>query len=383
MKLKVRPEDFIVEERIDLTLSPRGAYTILKLVKNSWNTLDAIDFAARQLGIAKGLIARAGLKDRYALATQYLSYRGDLRRGLKEKNLSLTPIGKSDRPIAPDILLGNQFKVTLRSLDAGETDKLTRNFREVVEAGLPNYFDDQRFGSAWHRQGFFARRLIMGHYEGALKLILAYPYADESRPAKSFKKYCRENWGHWDEIFTRVPRADQKVVAYLVQNPGDYRGAIKQLDREMLNLYLLAYQSYILNETLSQVIRERANEIVELPYSVGKLIFSRGVRNPEALVNLEIPMVNEKTCPVGLLGPVINGILEREGLRIKDFSLNKMRFRGVRFKSFFRRAFVFPENFNRFEPEKDELYPGRTKVRLEFTLPSGSYATILIKRLLI
>ena len=383
MKLKVRPEDFVVEERIDLALSPRGAYTILKLVKNSWNTLDAIDFAARELGIAKGLIARAGLKDRYALATQYLSYRGDLRRGLKEKNLSLTPIGKSDRPIAPDVLLANQFAVTLRSLDAGEIDKLARNFQEVAKSGLPNYFDDQRFGSAWHRQGFFARRLIMGHYEGALKLILAYPYADESRPAKSFKKYCRENWGHWDKIFDQAPRADQKVVAYLVQNPGDFRGAIKQLDREMLNLYLLAYQSYIFNETLAQIIRECAGEIVELPYSVGKLIFSRAVWNPEALVNLEIPVVNEKTRPSGLSDPVINGVLEREGLRIKDFGLNKMRFRGVRFKSFLRRAFVFPENFNRSEPEKDELYPGRAKVRLGFALPPGSYATILIKRLLI
>jgi len=383
MKLKVRPEDFVVEEQIGLTLSPRGRFTILKIVKNSWNTLDAIDFIARKLGIARGLISRAGLKDRYALATQYLSYRGDLKRGLAEKNLTVTPIGKSDQPVTPAVLRGNKFTVTLRSLDKGEPEKMARNFGEINKTGLPNYFDDQRFGSAWHKQGFFARALILGHYQGALKLLLCHSYAGETKTARDFKKFCLEHWGEWDEIFLRSPREYQKVIAFLVQNPGDFKDAVKQLDREMLNLYLLAYQSYIFNEILCRIITDHSRQTVDIPYSVGHMIFGRDIRDPKFLEALTIPMINDKTRASEPLAAVLNAILEREGISIKGFGLNKMRFRGVRFKTFPRRVVIFPTDFTIGEPEIDDLYPGKEKIKIEFTLPAGSYATTLIKRLLV
>jgi tRNA pseudouridine13 synthase len=383
MKLKVRPEDFVVEEQIGLTVSSRGPYTILKMVKNSWNTLDAIDLIARKLGIARGLISRAGLKDRYALTTQYLSYRGDLRRGFEEKNLSLIPLGKSEEPVTPAVLKGNKFTVTLRSLDEDETEKVTRNHCEVIKIGLPNYFDDQRFGSAWHKQGFFARALILGHCQGALKLLLCYSYADEAKPARFFKKFCLENWGQWDEIFLKAPREYQKIIAFLVRNPGDFKNAIKQLDREMLNLYLLAYQSYIFNEILVRIMTDHSAQTVSVPYSVGQMVFGRELRDPEFLNSLTIPMINDRTRLHEPLAAILHAVIEREGVSIKGFGLNKMRFRGVRFKTFPRRAVVFPADFAINEPENDDLYPGKGKMKIEFTMPPGSYATILIKRLLI
>jgi tRNA pseudouridine13 synthase len=383
MKLKVQPEDFVVEEQIGLTLSPRGQYTILKMVKNSWNTLDAIDLIARKLGIARGLISRAGLKDRYALTTQYLSYRGDLKRGLAEKNLTVTPLGKSDQPVTPAVLKGNKFTVTLRSLEKGEPEKMVRNHREIIKTGLPNYFDDQRFGSAWHKQGFFARSIILGHHQGALKLILCHSYADEAKPAKDFKKYCLEHWGEWDEIFIKTPREYQKVIAFLVRNPGDFKGAVKQLDREMLNLYLLAYQSYIFNEVLARIMTDISAQTVSVPYSVGQMIFGRDIRDPESLEALTIPMINDKTQLSEPLAAVLHAVIEREGVSIKGFGLNKMRFRGVRFKTFPRRAVIFPTDFTIGKPEDDERYPGKAKMKIEFTLPPGVYATTLIKRLLV
>jgi tRNA pseudouridine13 synthase len=292
-------------------------------------------------------------------------------------------MGKSDQPITPAVLKGNKFTVTLRSLEKDEPEKVTRNYHEMIKTGLPNYFDDQRFGSAWHKQGFFARALILGHYQGALKLLLCYSYADEAKTARDFKKFCLEHWGEWDEIFLRSPREYQKVIAYLVQNPGDFKGAIKQLDREMLNLYLLAYQSYIFNEVLRRVITDHSKQTVSLAYSVGQMIFGRDIRDPEILNALTIPMINDKARLGEPLAVVLNAILEREGVSIKGFGLSKMRFRGVRFKTFPRRAVIFPTDFTIGEPEIDDLYPGKEKIKIEFTLPAGSYATTLIKRLFV
>jgi len=48
-----------------------------------------------------------------------------------------------------------------------------------------------------------------------------------------------------------------------------------------------------------------------------------------------------------------------------------------------RRAVVVPEDLAVSAGSADELYPGRQKVALSFFLPRGSYATLLIKRLLL
>lgn len=381
MKIKVRPEDFVVEEILDLNCKTTGPYTILKLVKHAWNTLDAIDFISRRLKIPKKLISRAGLKDRYGLTTQFLSVRGNLTRGLAEKNLIVTIEGRSEQPVTPAVMRGNRFGIVLRDLKPEETPRITHCVQEIKHDGLPNYFDDQRFGSAWHKKGFFAHLLIRDHVEGALKLLLCYPYPDEPKPLRSFKNYCREAWGKWDELFLKAPRLYQPVIAYLVRHPRDFRGAIKQIDRELLNLYLLAYQSYLFNEILCRVIRQNARETMNVSYTVGSFVFGRNWYDPGAVFSLKIPMINEKARLTGPLASIIAEVLEKENVTIRGFSLNKMRFRGVRFKSFLRPALIFPENLQTTEAEPDELYPDRRKMRLEFFLPPGTYATILIKRL--
>lgn len=382
MKIKVRPEDFVVEEILNLDLKTAGPYTILKLVKHAWNTLDAIDFISRRLKIPKKLISRAGLKDRYGLTTQFLSVRGNLTRGLIEKNLTVTIEGRSDHPVTPAIMRGNRFWIVLRDLKPEEPPRITRCLQEIQRDGLPNYFDDQRFGSAWHKKGFFAHLLIRDHVEGALKLLLGYPYPDEPKPLKSFKNYCRAAWGNWEEIFLRAPRSYQPVVAYLVRHPRDFRGAIKQIDRELLNLYLLAYQSYLFNEILCRIIRRHARETMEVSYTVGTFVFGRNWHDPTALFSLKIPMINAKTRLTDPLASIIAEVLEKEDVTIRGFSLNKMRFRGVRFKSFLRPALICPQDLKIGSAEPDELYAGRQKMAVDFTLPSGCYATILIKRLL-
>ncbi|MGQ9702905.1 MAG: tRNA pseudouridine(13) synthase TruD, partial [bacterium] len=254
MKIKVRPEDFVVEEVIDLTNSKSGPFTLLKLHKKYWNTLDVIDFVARKYSVSKARFSRAGLKDRYSLATQYLTFRGVFKNIIEEKNFKLVPIGRIAKPISPEHLKGNRFSITVRGLTDDEIDKAFRNYQEILKSGFPNYFDEQRFGSARHRRGFFARMLMLGHYQGALKLLMCYPYKEDGKRVKLFKKFCAENWGKWSECLKLAPLEYKKILFFLRNNPHDFRNAIKQIDREMLNLYLLAYKSYKINYVLNILI---------------------------------------------------------------------------------------------------------------------------------
>ncbi len=382
-KIKVRPEDFIVEELIDIPFSDKGAYTILKLEKRYWNTLDVIDFVARKTNVSKNLFARAGLKDRYSQSTQYLSFNGHFKHTIKEDNFTLKPVGRSNIAIKPGMMRGNRFCITLRSMTGRETSLLKQNVEEVREHGFPNYFDEQRFGSARHGQGFIAKKMILEHYQGALKLLMCYAYKEDSMQEKKFKAYCLSNWREWQGCLKIAPPFYHPTLRYLCVHPKDYKNALKKIDREFLNLYLLAYQSYIFNEALARLVKHHSEEIVTVEYSAGEFIFHRKLRTPLTAADKQIPMINEKTKLAGTVGKNIEKVLAKEGITLKQMALQKMRLRGVRFKYFLRDAIVFPGDFTVSSPVTDEIYSDKYKCAVKCILPPGTYATILIKRLLL
>lgn len=382
-KIKVDPADFIVEELIDIPYAADGAYTILKLQKQYWNTLDVIDLVARRTNTRRSLFSRAGLKDRYARSTQYLSFKGNFQHSIEEKNFTLTPVGRSRQPVTPAMLRGNAFTITLRGLTGKELEAVQQSTAGVAEHGFPNYFDDQRFGSARHGRGFIARQLILGHYQGALKLLMAYAYREDGTREKRFKEYCLSHWRDWSGCLRLAPPFYRPVLQYLTAHHKDFKNALKQIDREFLNLYLLAYQSYIYNETLARLIDRYGVDNVDLRYSMGRLVFYRRLADPAQARALQIPMVSERTRLSGTVGQTIERVLAQEGIVLKAMGLGKMRLRGVRFKPFVRRAFVFPEALAVSAPAPDAFYPGRRSCRLTCTLPPGTYATILVKRLLL
>ena len=383
MKIKVKPEDFIVKELIDLPLARRGPYTILSLEKKYWNTLDVIDFVARKLSVPKRLFSRAGLKDRYSWSTQYLSFEGDFKHAIKETNFELAPIGRAWRPILPDLLQGNHFIVTLRSLEPGEGKRITNNYEAIKDFGLPNYFDEQRFGSARHRKGFFAKEMMLEHYRGALRLLLCYPYKEDNRKEKTFKNFCHENWGNWQACLDLAPPIYKRIIHHLTTQPKDFKNAIKTIDRELLNIYVLAYQSFLFNIMLSLFVAKYGVDNIQTPYSMGQFVFYRRIRDFSKLKSTPLPMLNEKFRIDAANSEFVEQVLEKEKIKLKDFALRKMRLRGVRFKHFLRPAIVSPKNLMLGKLEDDEIYPTKKKMRIEFVLPPGSYATLLIKRLLI
>jgi tRNA pseudouridine13 synthase len=70
---------------------------------------------------------------------------------------------------------------------------------------------------------------------------------------------------------------------------------------------------------------------------------------------------------------------EEEGILQKDFRLRGMR--DTYFKRGNRPALVFPEGLAAEADAADELNPGRRRVTLRFSLPRGSYATLVVRRL--
>lgn len=154
MIIKHHPEDFLVEEIIDLHME-EGLYHYYRLIKKNWNTLDLIKRISQITGTNK--IGFAGIKDKNAVTTQYISI-------FKKKisaiipNVTFTYLGSGKVPIYRGMLKGNKFTITIRDL----TKKL-KPVHKVV-----NYFGKQRFGTQNAKIG---ELLVQKKFEDVCKLL--------------------------------------------------------------------------------------------------------------------------------------------------------------------------------------------------------------------
>jgi tRNA pseudouridine13 synthase len=76
---------------------------------------------------------------------------------------------------------------------------------------------------------------------------------------------------------------------------------------------------------------------------------------------------------------IAEAVLAGEGIGWSDLRVRQLS--RVRVGGAERAALVFPRDLRVGEPVEDELYPGRHRLTLEFFLPRGSYATLLLKRM--
>ena len=202
MKLKRLPEDFQVEEQIELL---RGGPFAYKLTKQSLGTPEAIDAILHRWNLSRGQVAYAGLKDRHALTTQFVTIKGGPRRGLSQTNLRLEYVGQAGRPDSRPRHRGQPVRRCAPRPDRRRTwPSLCGPLAAIAARGMPNYFDDQRFGSLGESGEFIARPWCLGDYERALWLALAEPNVHDDPAEREQKQLLRDHWGHWPAVQGRA-----------------------------------------------------------------------------------------------------------------------------------------------------------------------------------
>ncbi len=383
MKLKFRPEDFEVEELLRLRFTRSGRYSICRLEKRNWSTLDLLKHIEQKYRLRR--LSRAGLKDRYSCSVQYVSVEGRAPRRIEEGNFSLKHIGYSTRPVTREMLLGNRFRIVLRDLTGPETETAQRNLPALRSDGFPNYFDEQRFGSARPGKGFIARKLIEGDLDAALRLYMATPAANDDAESRRNTESFDRHWGDWSACLKHARPEFAPVFQHLTKAPQDLEGAVKCIQRDLLELFISGYQSYLWNETLVELIRGFALPVRAMPYSQGEMLFFTGLTDAarQFFTRHEIPMASPRT----VLSPepvvrAVTAVLARERIGPRDLKL-PLRIEGIFFKPYTRPGRAIPKGLELSRPEPDELSPGKQKLELTFELPPGSYATILVRRLLL
>jgi len=388
VKLKVRPTDFVVEEETDFAVSPRAApYAVFRLSKKSWDTFDLIDLLARRLRVRRDDISVGGFKDRHGSTSQLVTVKGLRGRPetVSDSNFTLQFAGWSETPVSARDVRGNRFTITLRDIAPGEVARLQRNARSVAENGIPNYFDEQRFGSARHGAGFMGKEICLGRRENALRLYFT-PSKHDDQKTRKLKKCVIENWGSWQKCAGLGFGEYGRILAYLAGNRRAYHQALEMIDRRFLLFVVNAYQSFLFNEMLARWMRRlsvaEGFPLYSLRSAYGTYEFFATLSQNAALrlASTMLPVPGHDSLVTDEeVRQVLQEVLTEEGVSLGDLRVRQMHrivVHGVQ-----RPALVIPEDLTASDAFDDELYAGKKKMSLRFFLPRGSYATLLVKRI--
>jgi tRNA pseudouridine13 synthase len=150
-KIRSLPEDFIVKENLSFEPSGEGEHAFLQIEKKGENT----EYVARQLarfaGVRQRDVSFAGLKDRYAVTTQWFSVwlPGKADPDWTQFESDSTKVLQSlrhARKLKRGVLSGNSFKLVIRDWQ-GDREQTIQQLELIKAHGIANYFGSQRFGN--------------------------------------------------------------------------------------------------------------------------------------------------------------------------------------------------------------------------------------------
>jgi tRNA pseudouridine13 synthase len=385
MHIKQKSADFKVEELTNLTGCTTGDFALYRLDKQGWTTPDALQIIRRRWKLEVRRVSIGGLKDRHAETVQYLTiYRGPQRK-LTHPNLQLTYLGQVAEAYTSENIDANRFAITVRNMTDEQVGAALRSLEEVREVGVPNYYDDQRFGSVAHSGTFLAQQIILGEYEAALQLALVAPYAFQRAAQKKEKAMLRQHWGNWAYIQQHLTKGPTlAIVNYLAEHPDDYRGALERLPPDLRTLYLSSYQSHLWNHMLVNWLSDHVpnRDLTPVKLRLGEVPMPRRLDTDlcEELRTLELPLHSARNHldDADPRKPYFDRILADEGLTLEQFKLKD--FRKLFFSKGERAAWCFPRDLEA-RNAKDEEHTHKQKLTLRFDLPRGSYATLVVKRI--
>ena len=328
LKFTPSPETFVVEEIAAYEPAGAGEHTFLWIEKRGLTTMDAVRRLARLLGVDARDVGYAGLKDRSAVTRQWVSIpRVDPERArlIAEPDLAVLQASRHGNKLRTGHLRGNRFEIVV-VLAASDEAALRARLESLAAGGVPNRFGEQRFGAA----------------------------------------------------------GDNAAVGLAI-----LRGERRERDHRLRKLLLSAAQSAVFNRALELraaggLRSVLAGDVLQKVAS-GGLFITEDVAVDQARVDAgelaitgPMPGGREKEPPPGTPARAVEDqALADVGATREDFERAGRDLPGA------RRPFLVPLTLGDppVQPDPAPVGPEEVALRLRFSLPAGSYATVVIAAL--
>jgi tRNA pseudouridine13 synthase len=431
MLLRRTPDDFRVDEHLAdaaralITPEPSTAhrFAVYLLRKTSLTTPEACQRLARALATALGGkppdVSYAGLKDRHAVTSQHVTaalapgreappapHDAPAQRPARdpggEPPWSATLLGYAPAAAEASWIARNDFAITIRSLAHADIRAMNARAEFLAlpdgasDAADPrgpsllivNYFGAQRFASARHApddpDAFAARRLIAGHFDGALRLLIGTPVRKDTGARRALTRALAAHWGDWTAALAQTPPSPQRRALEALAAGGSARDAFAALPFLDQQMAVEAYQSFLWNQVARELVQTAAPaDTLRAEDDAGVLAFPRPASVPPDLLRLQLPQPAHDAAVPQPAAAAYSKVLASHGL-----TLDALRIPGLRRPAFGaaeRPLFVRATGVSLSPPSRDALAPARSSKPFSrlatFSLPRGAYATVLLRAL--
>lgn len=384
MKTRCQIEDLRVDEITVLPLTPAGRFSVYRLEKTGWSTITLLVELAKKLRLPLEFVSYGGRLERNAVTSQHIAFESKKLDDVITKSYQMTYVGRMDRPMAPDLIKHNEYRITVRDLTESECQKMTSQLDPVRRYGFANYYDDLKFTAYDPLQGFFGEKILLGHMNGAAKVYLTGAAPDDSQSDRDRKAQLFEHWKDWKTCLSIAATPEEKsAFHYFIRKPDDFLGFLFEIPREEALSALGAYQAFIWNETLRRYLLSSSLQEPKIhPGVAGDYVFYQSVLDTFAtrLSKLRIPTLASKMeFPDVEVESIHEKLMQERGIERSMF--NKTKYRHVFFKSTLRSAVAIPGTLTA-EVAADSLHAGKKSMTIHTSLPYGSYSAMLLKRLI-
>jgi tRNA pseudouridine13 synthase len=404
-KIRVRIDDFHVTE---LFLYPpkkdNGHFTIAEVSARNWETHTLVNEIASRLHFSQRRISFAGNKDKRAWSTQLMSFERLAPEHLSQlniKDVSFENIYQSDVPVRIGDLLGNRFEITVRNIDSAILPEQIKTLISPLETwgGFPNFYGIQRFGVIRPITHLVGKYIVQGEFEKAAMTYVAHPMSGENETTYALREEL-EKTRNYAKAFQTYPDAlnfEKAMLNKLLQNPNDFIGAFKELPKNLLLMFVNAYESILFNKILSERIRRKIpihHAIVgDIICPVRKNIVTNDfIPVRDANLDKVNKQISKKKAVVsglligcdtvfaeGEMGEIEHAIIESEKIDPRDFIIPEVPFLS---SSGTRRPLLALLPSLEWKLHVDELQEENQALTLRFDLQKGCYATCLLREIM-
>ncbi len=377
-KLKKNVDDFFVEEiPIEIPKNKNGKNLCVKVKLRNWETNRFVKILSKLLGISRKRIRFTGMKDKRAVSVQYFCIVNFSSNNLpKIRDVEYLESFRTDYKLNIGDLLGNRFMIKVS--DAVCDERIEKILSELSGV-FPNYFGVQRFGASRPVGHIVGKFIVKGDFENAVRYYIGYPdsFRDDEGRRIFFESMDARSALKNISIKAEYERA---MLNYLVNNPGDYIGALRAIPNNLLKMFVHAYQAYLFNKMVSERIKigiEPQTGDIAMKTENGKPVqkfvkvteFNIGrirekILRREAYIST-ILMGYKTILSEGVQGEIERKILEEEQISPRDFRIAKIPELSTKGK---RRNILAP--FMDFHHDHCVF---------QFKLFAGSYATSLMR----
>jgi tRNA pseudouridine13 synthase len=153
-RIKSAPEDFVVEELPAYEPSGEGTHLFLRFEKKNLTTDAAVRIITKALGIEMRDVGIAGMKDKVAVTTQWVSVPAPAKavdleeraKALVLDNIKVFDAKRHGNKLKTGHLKGNRFDILVRDVAPEDVAAVLASMERFSKEGVPNAFGVQRFG---------------------------------------------------------------------------------------------------------------------------------------------------------------------------------------------------------------------------------------------